>query len=108
VFAASRARGLMRTGRSRRAIAAHLAARGTEREAVRQALPDDPRAEMAAALITLRRRRFGPWREAPEDAISRRREIASLARAGFSETVARAAMAVPRDEAEALIAAHRA
>lgn len=106
VFAASRARTLMNTGRSRRAIAAHLAARGTDREAAREALPDDPDAELTSALIALRRRRFGPWGQ-ETDLPTRRREMARLARAGFSESVVRRAMETPLPEAEALIAARR-
>jgi regulatory protein len=104
VFAASRARTLTRAGRSSRAIAAHLAARGTDREATRAALPDDPERELAAAIVAARRRRFGPWRAEVADKDARRREIATLARAGFSERVARSVLALSRDEAEAVIA----
>ena len=108
VFAASRARTLNRGGRSRRAIQAHLAARGTDSAAVRAALPDSPEAELAAAAIFVRRRRFGAYRMGDADADGARRELASLARAGFSGAVARDALALSRDDAEALIAALRA
>ena len=108
VFAASRARNLAQAGRSRRAIAAHLAARGADPQATRDALPEDPQGELAAAAIYLRRRRFGGFRMGGPDPEAARRELASLARAGFSGAVARQALALARDEAESLIAAHRA
>ena len=106
LFAASRTRSLANTGRSRRAIAAHLAARGTDALVAREALPD-AETDLVAALITARRRRFGPWRTGAGDLLARRRELGGLARAGFSQPVARAALELPRDEAEALIAARR-
>jgi regulatory protein len=109
-FAAARARSLSRAGRSRRAIAAHLAARGVPAEAARDALPDDPAVELAAALLHARRRRLGPFRAAPlppDDPTAARREQGVLARAGFSESVARQALGCERAEAEALIARAR-
>lgn len=102
-FAAARARRLGRAGRSRAAVAAHLAAHGVARETAEAALPDDPEAELGAAVLFAQRRRIGPFRaggSAPETA---RRELAMLARAGFGRTVAEAALAMPPDEAEALV-----
>src|SRR5579875_1780060 len=49
-FAVARARRLVRSGRSRRAVAAHLSAHGVAGEVVRAALPEDPERELAAAL----------------------------------------------------------
>jgi regulatory protein len=102
-FAASRARGLARSGRSRRAIAAHLAARGVTGEDARTALPDDPDAELAAALALARRRRIGPFR-APDAAADPRRELGMLARAGFSQHIASRALHTDPDTAEAILA----
>jgi regulatory protein len=100
-FAASRARRLAASGRSQRAIAAHLAARGA---AADLAPPPDPEREYLAALITARRRRLGPFRAAADaDADTIRRERATLARAGFPEAVVRRALATDRNEAETLI-----
>lgn len=107
LFAASRARRLGQAGRSRRAIAAHLAARGTDPQAARDALPQDEAAELAAATIFARRRRFGAHRLGDSDPDIARRELAALARAGFSGGVARAALALSLEEAEAIIASHR-
>ena len=64
-FAASRVRSLTRSGKSRRAVAAHLGARGIGGEILDEALPEDAEAEFAACLILARKRRIGPFR--PED-----------------------------------------
>ena len=53
-YAKSRARSLSRSGRSRRAISAHLAAKGVAEETVRDALPSDAEVELAAALTFAR------------------------------------------------------
>ncbi|MBN9161583.1 MAG: hypothetical protein BGO98_49610 [Myxococcales bacterium 68-20] len=79
-YAESRARSLSRVGRSRRAISAHLAAKGVDAETVRQALPHDAGVELAFA----RKRRIGPYaregttdREAKQKASPRWRGRAS-------------------------------
>ena len=99
-FAAGRARTLHRAGRSRRAITAHLQARGVPAEFA--VLPDDPAAELAAALLYCSRRRMGPFRPAPDPAV-RPRDLARLARAGFPASVANQTLDLPSDEAEALL-----
>ena len=93
-FAASRTRRLSREGKSRRATLAHLAAKGVKTPV----LPDDPERELAAACAYLRRRRAGPFGEAPQDKI-----LAAMARGGFSQSTARRALALDQEEAEALI-----
>jgi regulatory protein len=106
-FAENRARRLARAGRSRRAIEAALAVKGVARETARGALPSDD-VELASALALARRRRIGPFRacEAPGEA-ERRRELGMLARAGFPPAVARRALAMPIEEADALVEALR-
>lgn len=106
-FAASRARSLARAGRSRRAVAAHLAARGIDAEAARAVLPDDPEAELAAAVALARRRRLGPFRNVADEPARRLKELAAFARAGFSRDVAERAMGMAFDAAEALLRAAR-
>lgn len=108
-FAASRARSLQRAGKSGRAIGAHLAAKGVPASLAHEAVPDDEAHELAAAVIHARKRRLGPFRKT-ENATPeiRRRELGSLARAGFAHGVARAALALTWDEAEALITQFRA
>jgi regulatory protein len=104
-FAESRVRSLVRAGRSRRAIGAHLAAKGVGAETQRQVLPEDGAdPELAAALVLARRRRIGPFRSGePPDAAGRRRELAVFARAGFPQSVAARALDTEASEAEALV-----
>jgi regulatory protein len=106
-FAENRARSLTRAGRSRRAVAAHLAARGIGAETAQTALPDDPEAELAAAVAHARRRRLGPFRTAPADPARQVKELAAFARAGFSRDVALQALRMDHDTAEALLRAAR-
>lgn len=104
-YAEARVRGLVRAGRSRRAVAAHLATKGVPAEVAQAALPDDPEAELAAALLQARRRHIGPFRRdgTEPDPEARRQELAALARAGFSGEVAGRALRMAPDAAEALI-----
>ncbi len=106
-FAEVRARRLTRTGRSRRATAAHLASRGVDAESVRAALPENVEEEFAAAVAFTRRRRFGAFRKSDIDADGRRRELAAMARAGFAHGAAKRALGLSPDEAEAVLAALR-
>jgi regulatory protein len=108
VYARTRAAGLMRSGRSRRAIGARLAAKGVTAEVARSAMLDDPDSELDAALVLARKRRIGPFRRGDTpDLAGKRREIAMLARAGFPQPVAARALAMETDEAETRIAAFR-
>lgn len=104
-FAESRARRLVQSGRSRSAVLARLAAKGVDADAARAAVPEDAASELAAALILARRRRIGPFRTAAN--ADRQRELAVLARAGFSRGIASQALAMPREEAEAVVTAFR-
>ncbi len=104
VFAENRVRTLIRAGRSRRAVAAHWAAKGVDGDVARSVLPEDTTSELAAALTLARRRRIGPFRTgALPDQAGRQRELAILARAGFPQSIAREALAMATDEAEALV-----
>jgi len=106
-YAESRARSLNRTGRSRRAVAAHLAAKGVDAETLRAAVPDDPEAELTAALRQSRRKRIGPFAAGESDAATRMKHLTTLARAGFSQEIARRALAMPRADAEDRLAQSR-
>lgn len=117
-FAGSRARSLTRSGRSRRAVQAHLAARGVEADIVGTVLDetlgergqDGQEMELAAALIFARRRRAGPFapvQEGGEDAmpgdewaVRRRKALDAMARAGFGRATAEAALDMDPEEAE--------
>ncbi len=108
-FAESRARGLSRSGRSRRAIQAHLASKGVRAETVRAALPTDADTELDAALALAKKRRLGPFAKEPtQDPKERLRALAILGRAGFERGTAERALRMDRDDAEARwIARHR-
>lgn len=106
-FAEARVRSLARAGRSRRAIAAHLAQRGVPAETAQGVLPDDAETELAAALAWAMRRRIGPFRRAAVDEAGRLRELGVLARAGFSQGVARAALDMAPAQAAGLVNALR-
>jgi regulatory protein len=89
-FAASRAARLVRSGHSRCAIVAHLAARGVDRGTIDKIAADDPEMEFAAALKFALRRRIGPFRVRPVREDTADRELAVMARAGFArDTVER-------------------
>lgn len=102
-FAATRAARLMRAGRSRRVIAAHLAAKGVGSETAQALLPDSVD-ELPSALAYARRRRIGPFRTDPDEAAAKK-DIGALARAGFSRDIAERVLAMPLDDGEALVAA---
>ena len=108
-FAEGRARSLIRSGRSRRAVQARLLAKGVPLDLARRAAGDDAETELAAALIMTRRRRIGPFRSAePEDlAAARRKELAILARAGFARDTVEQVLDMDAGEAERRIRALR-
>jgi regulatory protein len=106
-FAESRARRLARSGHSRRAIAAHLAAKGIESETATAALPEGEEAELLAALAFCRRRRIGPFARVVPDAAARMKALAALARGGFAQSVARRALVMDPAEAEEMLLAGR-
>lgn len=114
-FAEARARTLHQRGLPLRAIAFRLRRKGVgagdidralARLAEEAGLPDSPAPDRvaldtAAARAYARRRRLGPWRAPDRRADMRERDLAALARAGFSYRVARAAMDETPDDAGA-------
>jgi regulatory protein len=106
-FAENRARRMSSSGRSRRAIASHLAQKGVSAATVREALPQDAGAELAAALAFARKRRIGPFAaedEVPADREARRvverKALGAMARAGFDWNVCDRVMRMSRDDAD--------
>lgn len=108
-FAASRAKRLARSGRSRRAIAAHLAAKGVDVGTAQAVLPEEAgTAELDAALAWCRRRRVGPFaRQATAEPAARMKVLAALARGGFPLGIAVQAFDMPSEEAEVRLRAAR-
>lgn len=85
-FVESRVRVLRKRGKSARAIRAALSAQGVDGH-LGPAL-DDQDAELSAARAFVRRRRLGPHRPTETRDAERQRDLARLARAGFSYDVA--------------------
>ncbi len=88
-FAEARALSLRRKGRSARAVAAGLASKGVGRQLVAETVVVDEAVELEAARIAARRKRLGPWSRG-DRAAQHQKDIATLARAGFSLGIARA------------------
>lgn len=98
LYAQGRARSLARRGVPPGVIRRRLQAKGVDPAAIDGALTmlveEMPDPELAAAVAYARRRRFGPWRKqrigATETRADRReKDLAAMARAGFSLDVAR-------------------
>lgn len=96
-FAQARAQTLRRKGRSARAVAAGLAAKGVERGLVVEVVVADDDAELNAARVAAKRKRLGPWSRDDRKEL-RQKHIAALARAGFSLAIARAVIDGAGDE----------
>lgn len=95
-FATALVRRLRARGSSRRLIEARLADKGVADDIRREVLDQGEHgeaAELAAATTYVRRRRLGPHRPDPELRTARRdRDLAALARAGFSFATAQRAL----------------
>jgi regulatory protein len=103
-FATSRARGLSRSGQSARSIQMRLVAKGVAPDTARAAAATDADTELAAALVLARKRRIGPYGIAEDlDSAARMKQMALLARAGFSRDVAERVLQTSRGDAEARI-----
>ena len=108
-YAEGRVRTLRREGRSRHAIVQRLLAKGVARAEIDDTLArfnaDSPNAELAAALSFARRRRLGPYRPAAVRAANRAKDLAALARGGFSlDTARRVLDAASPEEIAAMLA----
>ncbi len=107
-YAEAKTASLHRRGGSARAIAAKLAGKGVPRELVAQALGDDeegnrPGGDLAAAAALVRRKRLGPYRDEAAREEHRQKDLASLARAGFSRDIAERVLKAADPEALAAL-----
>ena len=91
-YAEIRARSLLARGTSLRGIRAKLREKGVGGDdidwALAAATEEFPSPDMAAAAALARRRRVGPYRTADSREERRKKDLASLARAGFSYDIA--------------------
>lgn len=103
-YAENRAASLQRRGASRRKIAGMLRQKGVDTDAIAAALDslerDIPSPDLDAAIRLARRRRLGPWRTSEAREERRERDLAALARAGFSYALA--VRVIDADSPEAL------
>lgn len=86
-YAQARVATLRRRGNSGRLIQAKLAAKGLEPDVVEQALREEEAGDSGAARSMVRRRKIGPHRSVNRLEF-RQKDIAILARAGFSYDIA--------------------
>jgi regulatory protein len=107
-YAAQKAASLRRRGTSRFGIRGKLAVKGVGAELIDAALVrlDDEQGsgDLFAACALARRRRLGPYRPKAEQAPHRRKDLAALARAGFSLDVARRVLAAADGDALEVLA----
>lgn len=89
-----------RRGLSRRRLGQSLAAKGVEQELIQAAVDEVDDAQ--GAVIYAKRRRLGPWRTKPvENALMK--DVAAMARGGFSSEVAFQTCKMSLEEAEAVL-----
>jgi len=91
IYAETKTASLLRRGASARLVGARLAAKGLDRDIVGAVLSEAAPDEFAQARRYAERRRLGPYRSVPDPA-RRERDLAALARAGFSYRAASAAL----------------
>lgn len=92
IYAQAQVASLRRRGNSSRMIAAKMNAKGIRGEKLQTAISEDETDELQAARNYARRRRLGPWRNKGRTE-HYDKDLAALARAGFSFHHARAALA---------------
>ncbi|MCH8238007.1 MAG: RecX family transcriptional regulator [Proteobacteria bacterium] len=97
-YARARAESLHRRGNSARMIRSKLGQKGVAQDVIGLALEalgeDAAETELAAAAAYARRRRLGPYGAREPSLEQREKQLASLARAGFSYDVARRVLEV--------------
>lgn len=103
-YADARAHSLRASGRSARAISQKLRLKGVAPPLAAQKVAQVTAelTELEAAWIWARKKRLGPYRATPDERAARRqRDLASLARAGFSFSIAKQVVEGNRDDAPA-------
>jgi regulatory protein len=102
-YAEAQAGSLSRRGASRHRIRQRLGAKGVDSDLVEDALEalaeETGGGDLAAACILARRKRLGPYRKTGDRAAHRQKDLASMARAGFSLAIARRVLTAPDPEA---------
>lgn len=92
----------VRSGRSRRAIAQRLAAKGIARETATAALEEAD--DLYAAVVMARKRAFGPFRKIDLDERRLAKELSAFARGGFGFVLAKRVFNMSLEDAEEILA----
>ncbi|MBY5547879.1 recombination regulator RecX [Rhizobium leguminosarum] len=98
-------RSAVRGGKSKRAIAQKLAAKGVSSDKVEAALEEAD--DLYAAAIFARKRAFGPFRRVELDEKRKAKELSAFARNGFSFDIGRKVFDMSVEDAEEVILAGR-
>ncbi|MGR9319310.1 recombination regulator RecX [Rhizobium leguminosarum] len=98
-------RSAVRGGKSKRAIAHKLAAKGVSSDKVEVALEEAD--DLYAAAIFARKRAFGPFRRVELDEKRKAKELSAFARNGFSFDIGRKVFDMSFEDAEEVILAGR-
>ncbi|MBY3485305.1 recombination regulator RecX [Rhizobium laguerreae] len=98
-------RSAVRGGKSKRAIAQKLAAKGVSSDRVEAALEETD--DLHAAAIFARKRAFGPFRRVELDEKRKAKELSAFARNGFSFDIGRKVFDMSFEDAEEIILAGR-
>ncbi|MBY3167480.1 recombination regulator RecX [Rhizobium laguerreae] len=98
-------RSAVRGGKSKRAIAQKLAAKGVSSDKVEAALKEAD--DLYAAAIFARKRAFGPFRRVELDEKRKAKELSAFARNGFSFDIGRKVFEMSVEDAEEVILAGR-
>ncbi|NYT30457.1 recombination regulator RecX [Rhizobium sp. WYCCWR 11128] len=98
-------RSAVRGGKSKRAIAQKLAAKGVSSDKVEAALEEAD--DLYAAAIFARKRAFGPFRRVELDEKRKAKELSAFARNGFSFDIGRKIFDMSFEDAEEVILAGR-
>ena len=100
-YADMRVLSLRRSGESARSIRMKLAAKGVDSDTIAAALAqiEQENDDWVAAAAYARRRRLGPYRDPSSREERRQRDLASLARKGFSIEIARAVIEAEDEDA---------
>ena len=95
----------VRSGRSKRAIAQRLAAKGIARDTAAAALEEAD--DLYAAVVMARKRAFGPFRKADLDEKRQATELSAFARGGFGFDLAKRVFGMSLEDAEDILASRR-
>ncbi len=91
----------VRSGKSKRAIAQKLSAKGIDRETASVAL--EATDDLYAAVVFARKRGFGPFRRGELDDKRKVKELSAFARNGFGFEIGRKVFEMSPDEADAAL-----